>query len=187
MLTSHHNSCYVSDGITTVVIFISMIRLSTPDDMPAILSIAEAIGFQLGELEVVKKLLTDYFADGNGSNFLQDGSAQRFWLTNHQDNGEIIGVAYCEPERMTDQTWNLQLIAIHPDHQGQGHGGKLLCHVEETLKARSGRMLLVETLASFDLAQAFYRKHGYEEEACIRDFYAAGEDKVVFRKVLIAN
>lgn len=164
-----------------------MIRLSTPNDMPAILSIAEAIGFQSGELEVVNKLLIDYFVDGNGSDSLQNDSTQRFWLTNHQDNGEIIGVAYCEPERMTDQTWNLQLIAVYPNHQGQGHGGKLLRHVEETLKARSGRMLLVETLASFDLAQAFYRKHGYEEEACIRDFYAAGEDKVVFRKVLTAK
>ncbi|MBD3885920.1 GNAT family N-acetyltransferase [Phormidium tenue FACHB-886] len=164
-----------------------MIRLSTPNDMPAILSIAEAIGFQSGELEVVNKLLIDYFVDGNGSDSLQNDSAQRFWLTSHQDNSEIIGVAYCEPERMTDQTWNLQLIAVHPNHQGQGHGGKLLRHVEETLKARSGRMLLVETLASFDLAQAFYRKHGYEEEACIRDFYAAGDDKVVFRKVLTAK
>lgn len=164
-----------------------MIRLSTSDDMPAILSIAGAIGFQPDELEVVNKLLTDYFADGSGHDSLQDSNAGRFWLTNHQNNGEIIGVAYCEPERMTDQTWNLQLIAIHPDHQGQGHGGKLLCHVEETLKARNGRMLLVETLASFDLAQAFYRKYGYEEEACIRDFYAADEDKVVFRKVLTTN
>lgn len=88
---------------------------------------------------------------------------------------------------MTDQTWNLQLIAVRPDYQGQGHGGKLLHYVEETLKTRGGRMLLVETLASFDLAQAFYRKYGYNEEARIRDFYAAGDEKVVFRKVLIAD
>lgn len=58
---------------------------------------------------------------------------------------------------------------------------------QETLKARGGRMLLVETLASFDLAQAFYRKYGYEEKARIRDFYAAGDDKVAFRKVLTVN
>lgn len=45
-------------------------------------------------------------------------------------------------------------------------------------------MLLVETLASFDRTRAFYSKCGYEEEARIRDFYAAGDDKVVFCKVL---
>lgn len=164
-----------------------MIRPSTLDDVPAILAIVEAIGFQLSELEVVNKLLTDYFANGNGRDSLQNSNAERFWLTNDEDNDGVIGLAYCEPERMTDQTWNLQLIAVHPDYQGQGHGGNLLRHVEETLKACGGRMLLVETLASFNLAQAFYRKYGYEEEARIRDFYAAGDDKVVFRKVLIVN
>ena len=164
-----------------------MIRLAKPDDMAAILSIAEAIGFQPGELKVVNHLLTDYFTDGSSRDSLQNNNAERFWLTNDQDNDESIGVAYCEPERMTDQTWNLQLIAIHPDYQGQGHGGELLRYVEEMLKACGGRMLLVETLASFNLAQAFYRKYGYEEEARIRDFYAAGDDKVVFRKVLNVN
>lgn len=167
--------------------FAFMIRPSKLDDVPAILAIAEAIGFQLSELEVVDKLLTDYFAGGNNRNSSQNSKAERFWLTISKDNGETIGVAYCEPERMTDQTWNLQLIAVHPDYQGQGHGGELLRYVEETLKARGGRMLLVETLASFDLAQSFYKKYGYEEEARIRDFYAASEDKVVFRKILTGN
>ncbi|HEY9621970.1 MAG TPA: GNAT family N-acetyltransferase [Crinalium sp.] len=164
-----------------------MIRLSKPNDIAAILSITEAIGFQLDELEVVRKLLTDYFADSSGRDPLQNSNAERFWLTNDEDNNGVIGVTYCEPERMTDQTWNLQLIAIHSNYQGQGHGGKLLRQVEEMLKAHGGRMLLVETLASFDLAQAFYKKYGYEEEARIRDFYAAGDDKVVFRKMLTAN
>ncbi|GAB4367541.1 MAG: GNAT family N-acetyltransferase [Elainellaceae cyanobacterium] len=164
-----------------------MIRPSKPDDVPAILAIAEAIGFQPGELEVVHQLLTDYFTDGCGRDPLPNSNAERFWLTHNQENDGVIGVAYCEPERMTDQTWNLQLIAVHPDHQGQGHGGKLLRYVEETLKACGGRLLLVETLASFNLAQAFYRKYGYEEEGRIRDFYAAGDDKVVFRKVLTGN
>lgn len=60
-------------------------------------------------------------------------------------------------------------------------------HVEETLKARGGRMLLVETLASFERTRAFYAKCGYEEEARIRDFYTEGADKIVFRKVLSAE
>jgi ribosomal protein S18 acetylase RimI-like enzyme len=48
------------------------------------------------------------------------------------------------------------------------------------------RMLLVETsgLASFERQRTFYRKCGYNEEARIRDFYQAGEDKIVFRKAL---
>jgi RimJ/RimL family protein N-acetyltransferase len=54
------------------------------------------------------------------------------------------------------------------------------------LAARGERILLVETsgLPEFERTRAFYAKHGYEEEARIREFYRAGEDKVVFRKAL---
>ncbi|MEW6497626.1 MAG: GNAT family N-acetyltransferase [Cyanobacteriota bacterium] len=156
-----------------------MIRPSTPDDTIALIAIADAIGFQSNELDQLSEMLADYFGG--------DSNSDHFWLTD-DDNGPV-GVAYCEPERMTNRTWNLQLIAIRPDRQGQGRGATLLRYVEQTLTARGGRMLLVETsgLPEFERTRAFYRQCGYEEEARIRDFYAAGDDKVVFRKVLNAD
>ena len=47
-------------------------------------------------------------------------------------------------------------------------------------------MLLIETsgLATFERTRAFYHALGYDEEARIREFYKAGDDKVVFRKAL---
>ncbi|WP_211099464.1 hypothetical protein [Skermanella aerolata] len=62
----------------------------------------------------------------------------------------------------------------------------LLRHIERALAERGERVLLVETssLPSFEHTRAFYSKSGYDEEARIRDFYQAGEDKVVFRKDL---
>ncbi|MCC3442588.1 MAG: GNAT family N-acetyltransferase [Microcoleus sp. PH2017_03_ELD_O_A] len=121
----------------------------------------------------------DYFATNN------DGD--RFWITD--DDGGPVGVAYCELEPMTDRTWNLQLIAILPDRQGQGRGATLLRYMEQTLMARSGRVLLVETsgLPEFDRVRSFYRKCGYDEEARIRDFYKAGHDKIVYCKELTAQ
>jgi ribosomal protein S18 acetylase RimI-like enzyme len=151
-----------------------MIRPTISADLDALLAIADTIGFQPDERESLRQMLTDY---------LEGNSGDCFWLTD-EDETVPVGVAYCEPERMTDQTWNLQLIAIRADRQGQGRGGKLVRYVEETLKAQGGRMLLVETLASFDQTRSFYMKCGFEEEARIRDFYAAGDDKVVYRKVL---
>jgi GNAT superfamily N-acetyltransferase len=125
-------------------------------------------------------MLTDSFAENKDT--------ENFWITDDDGNGPV-GVAYCEPERMTDRTWNLQLIAIHPDRQGQGRGKALLHYVEQMLKARGDRILLVETsgLPDFEQTRTFYAKCGYEEEARIRDFYAAGDDKVIFRKVLNAD
>ncbi len=156
-----------------------MIRPSTPDDTTALIAIADAIGFQPNELEHLSEMLADYFGG--------DSDSDHFWITD--DHNGPVGVAYCEPERMTNRTWNLQLIAIRPDHQGQGRGATLLRYVEQTLTVRGGRMLLVETsgLPGFERTRAFYAKCGYEEEARIRDFYAAGDDKVVFRKVLNAD
>lgn len=157
-----------------------MIRPTTPDDTTALIALADATGlFQPNQLKELSEMLVDYF----GSN----SDSDRFWITDEDDGP--VGVAYCEQELMTDQTWNLQLIAIRPDHQGQGRGATLLRYVEQTLTARGGRVLLVETsgLPSFERTRAFYAKCGYEEEARIRDFYAADDDKVVFRKVLNAD
>ena len=56
----------------------------------------------------------------------------------------------------------------------------------DDLRKKGQRMLIIETsgLDGFALTRRFYLKHGYEEEARIRDYYQKGEDKVVFRKVL---
>ncbi len=59
-------------------------------------------------------------------------------------------------------------------------------YVEKTLQESGQRVLLVETSGSedFALTRKFYTKCGYEQEARVRDYYAAGEDMVLFRKVL---
>ncbi|MBD2353883.1 GNAT family N-acetyltransferase [Tolypothrix sp. FACHB-123] len=158
---------------------LSTIRFAKPEDTEALMAVANTIGFEPHELEVLSNMLADYFSGKTNSD--------RFWIADDDDQNGLVGVAYCESERMTDGTWNLQLIAIRPDYQGQGRGGKLLRYVEETLKARGGRMLLVETLANLDRTRKFYQKCGFQEEACIRDFYAAGADKIVLRKVLNAD
>lgn len=88
---------------------------------------------------------------------------------------------------MTEGTWNLYLIAIHPSYQRQGRGAALLNHIEYMLAKHGERVLLVETsgLEDFEYVRAFYRKSGYDEEARIREFYKAGDDKIIFRKALI--
>jgi ribosomal protein S18 acetylase RimI-like enzyme len=156
-----------------------MIRPITPDDTAALFAVVEAIGFEPKELEELGSMLAEYFNGNLGD--------EHFWIT--YDDDEPVGVAYYAPERMTEGTWNLYLIAVRPDRQGQGCGTALLRYVEQTLTARGERVLLVETsgLPSFERTREFYRKCGYEEEARIRDFYKAGDDKIVYRKALAAQ
>lgn len=156
-----------------------MIRRITPDDTTALIALAEATGlFEPHETEELALMLADHFAGETNS--------QDIWITDDDDG--LVGVAYVAPERMTEGTWNLYLMAVHPDHQRQGRGAALLAQVEEMLAERGERVLLVETsgLESFEYVRAFYRKSGYDEEARIREFYKAGEDKIVFRKDLTA-
>lgn len=123
--------------------------------------------------------------DGMAAGYLSGGEDGDAWLT--VDDGEgPVAVAYYAPEPMTDGTWNLRLIAVRPDRQGRGYGVALTRRIEAVLAARGARVLLVETsgLPAFARTRAFYRARGYEAAARIREFYAAGDDKIVFRKAL---
>ena len=154
-----------------------MIRLATPNDTHKLLALAEAIGlFEPNQIEELAQMLSQHFSDEDNSEGL--------WFTDYEH--EPVGVAYVAPERMTEGTWNIYLIAVHPDYQRQGRGASLLSHIEQILIQRGERVLIVETsgLDDFEYVRAFYRKSGYEEEARIREFYKAGDDKVIFRKAL---
>ena len=124
--------------------------------------------------------------DGMLAAYFDGGAPDDIWLTNA---GDACLVGYCAPERMTEGTWNVLLMAVCPRVQGEGYGGALLRSIEAELRTRSARVVLVETSAldTFARTRKFYRECGYEEEARIRDFYAEGEDKMVFRKALNAS
>ncbi len=153
------------------------IRPTVPGDVPALKALIESSG--LFPPDMLDDMLAPYFQ--------QVQASPHFWLTD-DENGPVA-VAYYAAERMTEGTWNLYLIAVHPQHQGKGRGSALLRQVEAELTERGERVLLVETsgLPEFGRTRAFYHGNGYNEEARIRDFYQAGEDKVIFRKVLGAS
>jgi ribosomal protein S18 acetylase RimI-like enzyme len=110
------------------------------------------------------------------------GQAEDRWLL--AEDGDAI--AYVAPERLTEGTWNLLLLAVDPARQGQGLGRALITAVEQVLREAGARLLLVETsgVPEFSGQREFYRHIGYAEEARIRDYYQAGDDKVIFVKTL---
>ena len=100
--------------------------------------------------------------------------------------GTAIGFCYALPEELTNQTWNLLAIAVHPDHQSTGAGRAMIAELERQLTDRQGRILIVDTSGTqaFAPTRAFYTALGFDEEARIRDFWDTGDDKVIFRKAL---
>jgi hypothetical protein len=75
-----------------------MIRLTTPDDITALIALAEASGlFEPSQTEYLAQMLDEHFSNNN--------EPEDFWLTDYDH--EPVGMAYVAPERMTEGTWNL--------------------------------------------------------------------------------
>ncbi|MFB9991623.1 GNAT family N-acetyltransferase [Deinococcus oregonensis] len=155
-----------------------MIRPMIPEDSSAATQLVVLAGlFSAEETELVQSLLTDYFAANEAAGhgcFVDD------------DDG-IVGIAYYAPKAATDRTWELLMLAVKPGDQGRGRGAALVGTVEQTLQATGQRLLVIETsaTAAYDRTRIFYRQCGYEEEAKVRDYFAAGDDMVIFRKALM--
>jgi ribosomal protein S18 acetylase RimI-like enzyme len=111
------------------------------------------------------------------------GETNALWLTCHL-GGDTVGFSYTAPEELADGTWNMLALAVRPDVQGRGVGTALVAATEAHLKASGQRILVVDTsgTSDFALARRFYARNGYDEEARVRDFWAPGDDKVIFRK-----
>jgi ribosomal protein S18 acetylase RimI-like enzyme len=157
-----------------------MIRPTTPADTPALLALTQGTGvFKPHEIEALNEVLSDYHAHGHAAGHV---------AVTAEKAGQILGYAYYAPAAMTDRTWYLYWIAVTKQTQAKGIGSTLLRHVEEDIRQRQGRVLFIETssLPHYEPTRRFYLKHGYEITGQLRDYYADGDDMVVFRKRLQA-
>jgi GNAT superfamily N-acetyltransferase len=158
-----------------------MIRPTIPSDTPTLRMIADETGvFKPHEIVALHEVLDDFHADNH-----REGHRS----VTYEHHGKIAGFAYYAPAAMTDRTWYLYWIAVSKHIHARGIGSALLKYVEEDIRQQNGRILLIETssLPHYDLTRRFYVKHHYDQEAVLRDFYADGDDMVVFRKRLSAS
>lgn len=157
-----------------------MIRSVTrPDTADVVALTVSSELFTPEESSVVEAMLQEYFAGRN---------AESHTCVVDEVDGELLAVAYYEPVTATDRTWELTMIGVRQDLHRQGRGAELLQHVEDDLRSRDQRLLVIETsaLPAFARARAFYLARGYDEEARVRDYFEAGDDMVMFRKALHA-
>ena len=155
------------------------IRTTRPEEAPAILAMADAVGvFDREEVATVDELLREYIGDGpqkSGYYFLSCGQ-----------NGRVIGFACYGPRALTRGTFDLFWICSAPGEQGKGVGSALLRQAEQNVRASGGYLIIVETSSSpdYDAARRFYEAHAYRREAVIQDFYSKGDGLVLYSKKL---
>lgn len=149
------------------------IKPTTSGDIPGLQAVLD--GTELFPSDMLPGMLAPVLAGGTNA----------FWLTCHI-NDEAVGLCFTVPEELTEGTWNMRALAVRPDLQGKGLGAAMVAAAEQRLKDKGQRILIVETSGTddFALTRQFYAQNGYQEEARIREFWAEGDDKVIFRKAL---
>ena len=75
-------------------------------------------------------------------------------------------------------------MRTHPDFQRQGFGSALLCHLEKRASELGYSTLHLDTLVVQEVAQQFYRRHGYR---CVGRGYKEAFEVVFFEKSLAFN
>ncbi len=112
------------------------------------------------------------------------GSPDYITLGAEQD-GRLAGWICWGPTPCTLGTYDLYWMAVDPALQRSGIGTALLRAMERRL-AGVARLIVVETAGRPDYraTRAFYQARGYSVAATIPDFYAPGDDQVVYVKSL---
>jgi len=135
--------------------------------------------FRDDEIAIGVELVAERLARGSASGYelllADDPAAPR--LRGYCCFGEIP---------LTVGSWDLYWIAVAPDLQGRGLGRRLLAETERRIAAAGGRRVFVDTSGRADYAptRAFYERCGYTVAARLTDFYAVGDDKVVYSRIL---
>lgn len=151
--------------------------LAPCDRAPLEALIRETRFFNPEEIEVALELVDDRLEHGEASHY-------RF-LVAELESG-LAGYACWGPIPGTAASADLYWIAVHPRLQGQGIGAALLAAAEDWM-AEAGRVrIYVETSTRPEYlpTRAFYAARGYDLVSELTDFYAPGDGKAVFLKVV---
>jgi ribosomal protein S18 acetylase RimI-like enzyme len=87
---------------------------------------------------------------------------------------------------LTKRSYDLYWIAVAPSAQGLGVGRQLMERTERAVAGRGGGGLYIETSSrrAYERTRRFYRAAGYRLAARLPDFYAPGDHKILFCKMI---
>ncbi|MBC7363393.1 MAG: GNAT family N-acetyltransferase [Candidatus Aminicenantes bacterium] len=154
-----------------------MLRPMEKTDRQPVLELIRATGFFTpDEVKVAEELIDIYLN--------QPEQRDYFVVVVENEKGQVAGYMTYGPTPLTEGTWDLYWIAVSPSEQGKGYGQELVRWLEEEVKRKKGRLILIETSSQpkYEPTRKFYEKLGYAEVARIPDFYRPGDDRVIFGK-----
>ncbi|MCB9218542.1 MAG: GNAT family N-acetyltransferase [Ignavibacteriales bacterium] len=102
-------------------------------------------------------------------------------------DGKTVGYSCFGPIPATKFSFDLYWIAVHKDYQNLGLGKIILTESENAISKLGGNRIYVETSGreQYISTRKFYLACDYKEEAVLEDFYAPGDAKYLYLKVLV--
>ena len=155
------------------------IRRVQPSDRQRIVEILSDVkNFNAEEVRVAMELVDDALEKGEQSDY------QTYVLADEE--AAIQGYICYGKTPLTDSTFDFYWLAVSPESQGKGYGRVLISFVEEQVRRVGGTILVLETssLESYSRTVRIYLGCGYQIVARIKNFYRAGDDKIILTKEL---
>ncbi|MCB9858454.1 MAG: GNAT family N-acetyltransferase [Phycisphaerales bacterium] len=149
-----------------------------PTDPDAVRALVAATGrFSDAEVAIAGELVDECILRGTESGY---------WFVVAEIGESFVGYACFGPIPCTTASFDLYWIAVEPSSQNGGIGRRLIEDVERQVAESGGTRIYVDTSGreAYTATRAFYERMGYERAAVLKDFYAPGDDKVIFAKVL---
>jgi D-alanine-D-alanine ligase len=147
-------------------------------DRTEVRKIVEATGYFSGDETAIAVELVD--------ECLSKGEASGYHFLFIELEGEVIGYAVYGPVPATLYSFDIYWMAVYPDFQGRGLGRKLLAMCESLIQEKGGRQIYMDTSgrAQYEPTRRLYVARGYRQAAYLPDYYAPGDAKVIYEKIL---
>jgi GNAT superfamily N-acetyltransferase len=108
-----------------------------------------------------------------------------FWMKVY-DGNQLVAFANYTKNAFSVHSWDLYWIAVHQNSRHKKLGSLLLKAVEDDVRNSGGKILWLDTSGRplYAPTERFYKRNGYQLHASLKDFYAPGDPKQVYSKIL---
>lgn len=147
------------------------------EDLEKIKNILNSTGFFEGapdEIDVAVELAQEALDNGN--------TPENYSFLFLEDEGRTAGYACFARVPCTVSTFEIYWLAVDNNIRGKGFGKKLISEVIERIKALGATKLVLHTAGreQYIPTQKFYDACGFKQEARLKNYYAAGDDCLIY-------
>lgn len=159
-----------------------IVRPIQPQDRAPLAQLLRSIEqFKPEEVDVAEELIAASIEDPAGSGY------ETLVALEPRPDPSITGYICYGRTPMTASTYDLYWIAVDPTRQGRGIGRVLYNAFVDRLRAQGEAQVRIETSSkeSYAATGGFYERLGFSVDGRLRDFYAPGDDLLIFYKKVV--